>query len=233
MPACQSLSRSPTVERNKSIPEPAAKREWSDEAGPVITEAEWRSLVAADRELSLDTETQCDDCIFAAWNGEAGALCYHDGEITAKNPDKPLIAKMVRIARSLSAQVQGDDGEVYREDGSSFEPAQTTPPAHPSLISRIRNWFQPKAVTLELRAPVPDFRVGQRVKNPWGEFGTILALDRNANGGLGRVDIRLDDGREQHLAWLASGLEMVNDPVGESDMPPKPQGGAGTTQPPA
>jgi hypothetical protein len=210
------------------------KRDWSDEAGPVITETEWRSLVATDHELSLDTETQCDDYIFAAWNGEAGALAYHEGEITTKNPDKPLVVKMVRIARSLRAQVQGDDGEIYREDGSSFEPAPTTqPPARPTLLSRIRSWFGRKTVTLESQDAAPAFRIGQRVKNPWGEFGTILKLDRRADGGLGRVDVRLDDGREQQLAWVASGLEIVDDAAGQSDTSKEPRSGAGGIHPSA
>jgi len=36
-------------------------------------------------------------------------------------------------------------------------------------------------------------------------------VDRNANGGLGSVRVRLDDGREQNLAYVASGLETVGD----------------------
>src|SRR5579862_3429180 len=79
--------------------------DWTDQSGPVITEAEWRDLIAADPELSLDTQTRLamsdGDYVFAAWNGRAGALAYHAGEITASNPDRPLIAKMVQVAQKL------------------------------------------------------------------------------------------------------------------------------------
>src|SRR5262245_9582193 len=89
------------------------KANWFDEEGPVITEAEWRALIEADPELSLDTETRCimadGEYVFAAWNGEAGLLSYYKGEITAKNPEEALIMKMVRIAHQLGAQVLGDD----------------------------------------------------------------------------------------------------------------------------
>ena len=102
------------------------KTDWSDADGPVITEAEWRATIEADPELRLDTESRCTmadgEYVFAAWSGEPGVLGYYAGEISTKNPEKPLISKMVRIARTLGAQVQGDDGETYRENGTSMEP---------------------------------------------------------------------------------------------------------------
>lgn len=95
------------------------KENWSDEEGPAISEAEWRRLIAQDPELQLDTDTRCSmsdgEYVFAAWNGKTGALGYYNGEITAKNPEEPLIRKMVAIAQRLGATVQGDDGERYPE----------------------------------------------------------------------------------------------------------------------
>ena len=71
-------------------------------------------------------------------------------------------------------------------------------------------WFRDRRLTRELHDTAPAFRVGQRVKNPW-ESCTVLYANRKDHGGLGRVCIRLDDGREQDLAWVASGLEISDE----------------------
>lgn len=93
------------------------KDDWADETGPVITAEEWRALIDSDSELELDSHTRCvmsdGEFVFAAWNGQTGALGHYAGEITSKNPDELLIAKMIEIANRLGAKVQGDDGETY------------------------------------------------------------------------------------------------------------------------
>jgi hypothetical protein len=40
---------------------------------------------------------------------------YQNGNIVVKNPDEEIIAKLLRIAASLAARVQGDEGEFYPE----------------------------------------------------------------------------------------------------------------------
>jgi len=192
------------------------KDDWSEQTGPLISEAEWRSLIESDPQLTLDTQTKLTmsggDYVFAAWNGQPGALGYYGGEITATDPSEPLIDKMVQIARALGASVQGDDGEVYGEDGTSSEREDPAPPtAAPGLLSRIGAWLRHRRTVRELQKGEPAFRVGQRVQNPWGVQGVVLHVDRKANGGLGSVRIRLDDGREQLLAYVASGLEIVGE----------------------
>jgi len=44
---------------------------------------------------------------------------YRDGNIIVKNPDSEILVKMYEIAQELEAMVQGDDGEVYDENGQS------------------------------------------------------------------------------------------------------------------
>lgn len=194
--------------------------DWTDQSGPAITEAEWRDLVAADPELSLDTQIHCTmpdgEYVFAAWNGREGALSYYAGEITSSDPDKLLIAKMVQISQKLGANVRGDDGEVYDEHGKASEPKVTVPPAGPAapravLLSRIGAWFRPRRNVRATQGAAPAFKVGQRVKNPWGVQGVVVLVDRKANGGLGSVRIRSDNGSEHHFAYVASGLEIVGD----------------------
>jgi hypothetical protein len=49
-----------------------------------------------------------------------GALAWDNGQIHAKNPDDAIVNKLVAIAKRLNAEVQGDDGEAYDDDGSTF-----------------------------------------------------------------------------------------------------------------
>jgi hypothetical protein len=150
--------------------------------------------------------------VFAAWKGRAGALGYYAGEITANNPERPLIVKMVQVAKKLGANVQGDDGEVYDENGRASEPQATAPPAAPTgLLSRIRAWFRHRRIVRENQRAAPGFKVGQRVRNPWRVEGVVIGVDRKANGGLGSVRIRLDNGSEHEFAYVASGLEIIGD----------------------
>jgi len=41
-------------------------------------------------------------------------LEWFQDDIYTKNPDEPILAKMLQIASALGARVQGDDGEIYR-----------------------------------------------------------------------------------------------------------------------
>ena len=55
-------------------------------------------------------------------------------------------------------------------------------------------------------APLP-FAVGQRVRTSWGRPGTIVAIDPDADWGMGRIDIKYDDGRTATTSCIAHGLE--------------------------
>jgi hypothetical protein len=150
--------------------------------------------------------------VFAAWKGQAGALGWHDGEVSANYADAPLIQKMVLIAQSLGATVQGDDGEVYREDGSSSQQeSKTLAPRAPGLLGRLVAWVRRRRAAGNFQRAAPAFRVGQRVRNPWGVVGIVIAVDRNAMEGLGSVSVRQEDGHEVHLSYVTSGLEIISD----------------------
>jgi hypothetical protein len=193
------------------------KSDSADVEGPRIDLSEWEAIVESEPELSLDASTRCDEWVFASFRGEEGALAWEDGQIHAKNPDHPLIIKMVAIANRLNAEVQGDDGEVYDDDVSAVRPdsAVLISPA-PGLIERIRAWIRQRAMARTLRRSAPPFRVGDRVKNVWGELGTVISVDARINKGLGSVVVRLDDGREHNLACIASGLQIVSTSTVES-----------------
>ena len=50
-------------------------------------------------------------------DGNLACFYWLRGEIIVKNPDREILGKMFRIAQKLSARVQGDEGEVYGENG--------------------------------------------------------------------------------------------------------------------
>lgn len=94
---------------------------WADE-GDDITVKEWLDIVVVDPELSLYSQ---NGPYFAIWKSEQSETEYwmnwSNGNINSKNPDEPLVNKMILIARFLGASVQGDDGEIYGDDNWNYE----------------------------------------------------------------------------------------------------------------
>ena len=107
------------------------KHDRADEAGPTINPQEWLAVLDADPELSRATDAG-DDTLAGAWKGDT-LFWFTEGEIRCKNPDEPVIRKMVEIAERLGATVQGDDGERYPE---ALAPSSAVPPK-PSLWRRL------------------------------------------------------------------------------------------------
>lgn len=105
------------------------KTEWSDEAGPRITEDEWRAYVASDPELVMTGFAKCETAqgetikisqpLMTEWRHHSSRspvwLSYFEGNLSIKNPDAECLAKMRQIAAKLQARVQGDEGEYYDE----------------------------------------------------------------------------------------------------------------------
>ena len=92
-----------------------------DEVGAEITEEEWRTLVERDPELTFNDP---HNPLLATWSGESRYpnpwFHHRHGSIETKNPDPPIIVKMLRIAAELHAKVQGDDCEVYHSPTETF-----------------------------------------------------------------------------------------------------------------
>jgi hypothetical protein len=154
--------------------------------GPVIAEQEWLNECAGDRELA--------------------ALFWNQGNIEAKNPDRALVRKMASIAAALGATVQGDDGEHYDAAGNSI------PPPQPGFFSRIASWVANR--TARGATPVPEsalpFKVGDRVKDAWGNVGSVTEIDLRAAHGLGRITVKFQDGRALSFVADAHGLERAD-----------------------
>ena len=89
-------------------------KHWAENESREITRDEWFALVAGDPDLTLDPVNGDD---FALWSGRCRYpepwFNWWRGNISSKNPDQLIIAKMIQIAAKLGARVQGDDGEFY------------------------------------------------------------------------------------------------------------------------
>jgi hypothetical protein len=147
-------------------------KSWAENVRRQISPAEWRAYVERDPELELSPE---DGPCFAKWRGQSKGpdpwLDWSHSNIHSKNPDEALIDKMVAIARELDAQVQGDDGEVYR---SGHEPPVSP---LPSTLDRLRNWL--RVVRL---SPI------KQITPPGREAATMLA-----GSGLSPLSARTGD----------------------------------------
>ncbi|MBC7960700.1 MAG: hypothetical protein H7X94_12600 [Vallitaleaceae bacterium] len=119
--------------------------DWDDfEEESKISLEEWLTYVKFDKELELTNGYQIkipgiENSFqnvpgFCNWTehptkkyDEQPWFDYGFGCISTKNPDEDTIRKMIKIAETLNAKVQGDDGEFYDEDYFLNQQQQTTP----------------------------------------------------------------------------------------------------------
>lgn len=180
------------------------RRSWHDPSGPQIHSDEWRRLVEHDPEL-----TPCPELgeHFAVWSGASRLdmpwIAWTDGNLESKNPDEALIGKLVDVAGALGARLVGEEGETYLAAG------QVLPPRPPSLRERVAAYLANLRAALAPAAPAPKppFGVGSRVRDAWGNSATVAAIDLRADGGMGRISVRHDDGRRAHYAAVAHPFE--------------------------
>ena len=88
--------------------------QWADNTGFEITADEWLALVRSDPELGPDP---AHDPYGARWTSAEpqaeGWFDWSDGNVYTTNPSRAVVNKMLALAKSLEAMVQGDDNEVY------------------------------------------------------------------------------------------------------------------------
>lgn len=131
---------------------------WFEEKADGIAVEEWLDLVRCDPEMRLDGYAEAtvgngsvlrvDDPTMAVWvgyskhglNGNMAWLWYAHGNIVAKNPDEEIRQKMWLLASTLSAKVQGDDGELYGANGERVATEATTGALPPKSKPWWRFW---------------------------------------------------------------------------------------------
>jgi hypothetical protein len=178
------------------------RRLWSDQ-GRDVDVAEWLEVVHGDPELRLEPEL---GPYFAVWTKSRRHkpwLSWGDGLINAKNPDQPLIDKMIAIATVLHAKVQGDDGESYDSAGAPPRPYE------PSLVERLCGLLHRLRPTKRPMIPLPPFAVGDRVATSSGDLVTVAAIDPSAMHGYGTITVRDDTGHHIVLAMFGHGLRQL------------------------
>jgi hypothetical protein len=101
----------------------------SENDGQWISAEEWLRYVEADPEMALVISGGYCSTRWTAHPSTPDAwLQWSGGNVHTKNVDDPLVDKMVRIAKSLGAKVQGEDGEVYTGGGrDNFIPPPPSP----------------------------------------------------------------------------------------------------------
>ena len=117
---------------------------WNDAEDPAaISRAEWLDYVASDPEMGLndhsvdpqhgqpDVEGKAYDNYvegLAAWLGHSGAglkgeyvwFSHEQDRITVENPDEETLGKLLAVAQTLQARVQGDDGAYFDQPDQPY-----------------------------------------------------------------------------------------------------------------
>jgi hypothetical protein len=97
---------------------------WAEEEDErSISRSEWNAYVETDPEITSDPDNPFED--YYLYNRKEGnwPLWFNPrlGNIYTKNPPDDVIEKIVKIAATLRARVQGDDQEFYDLDGNIFK----------------------------------------------------------------------------------------------------------------
>ncbi len=88
--------------------------QWADNAGFEIPADEWLALVASDPELGRDPAHGPHSVRWTSPDLRAdGWFDWYQGNVYTTDPSRAAVVKMLLLARTLSAMVQGDDNEVY------------------------------------------------------------------------------------------------------------------------
>ncbi len=120
---------------------------WADEEDKSsISRDEWKAYVETDPEITLDPDNPFEDYFLYIRAEENWPLWFNPrlGNIYTKNPPTDVIEKIVTIAATLKARVQGDDQEFYDLNGNMIREEDTHPPPKDNTISEFHDrliWY--------------------------------------------------------------------------------------------
>jgi hypothetical protein len=185
------------------------RAKWTEEGNDIRAE-EWLAYVSGDPEFRHTPE---NGPYFHEWTGskEGEWLDWREGQIETKNPSESLIAKMVAVAAALGATVQGDDGERYPRENEQVEP-HATAPKEPPRTGWFRELFGRRAEAVAAPGTMTEtlpFKVGDLVRDTFGNELRVVAVDPRAEHGLGLITAQNANGVKTMHSMVAHGLELV------------------------
>ena len=98
------------------------KENWFDEdSSKSITYEKWQAVAKADKDLEV-VGTSSDIPSYGWTNSNTDAVSFHWSleEVQVSFRGDAAILKAYELAHQLGAKLQGDEGEVYRADGSPY-----------------------------------------------------------------------------------------------------------------
>jgi hypothetical protein len=191
-----------------------ARYPWEN-AGKELTLDDIRGLVVQD--TSLEEASAGNDLPGIRWMahpaGQDVAIWLLDGNLVAKNPDRSTITWLVDLASRLGARVVGDDGEIYARDGTWSHPeaetASTDASSRRSFFRSLVGRARTQANVAGARLRGAPFRKGDKVRDAWGNVGTVIGIEFVNGGVLDILIVRYDDGREVRRSLMAHGFEKI------------------------
>jgi len=121
-------------------------------------------------------------------------VSFEDGTITVKSPTREQILAFVGLARDEGWSVQGDDGETYGADGLPVPEPPARSGFFAAALQPLREFFAKRSIRRAMQGVVCPFRVGDPVRTTLRTGGVVIAVDANANHGLGSIKVRFSDG---------------------------------------
>ena len=121
-------------------------------------------------------------------------VSFEEGTITVKSPTREQVVAFVGLARDAGWSVQGDDGETYGANGAPAPESPERPGFLTAALQPLKEFFAKRSIRRSMRGVVCPFQVGDRVRTTFRTGGVVIAVDANANHGLGSINVRFSDG---------------------------------------
>lgn len=120
---------------------------------------------------------------------------FSSGNISVKNPEKPQIVELVKIAIEKGWSVQGDDGESYSENGEPISVEVDKPSIFEPIKKFIREYKAQRNINQMKKSVVCPFKIGDKVKALGAvQTGIVTKIDYKANHGIGSFSVKLQNG---------------------------------------
>jgi len=121
-------------------------------------------------------------------------VSFEEGTITVKSPTREQVVAFVGLANAAGWSVQGDDGERYGADGAFVPHPRARPGFATAALRPLREFFAKRSIRRSMRGVTCPFQVGDPVRTTLRTGGVVIAVDANANHGLGSIKVRFSDG---------------------------------------